>query len=212
MVGKICQSCRHKHTDAHTHMYAPCHDVHPGTPSQLLTPRAQPVQVDILQEHTQHQKYTHNGTDAVTDPSVCIRCCALCCLFPYRYPFFLLLFWHLCFLTSSHPNLFIRARCRHNTLVGYEQTDGETLQCFLFNSFSWRDLSLLENDPHCRKSSTKAEKIHHGAKCSAWTNTMWDYTVIIPYIKTEGSTSDHRGIHRGGNLHWTVYLLSVTSK
>lgn len=159
MAGKNCQSCRHTHSHTHTHVhiYPPCHDAHQETPSRLLAPRAPPVRVDILRKHTQYQKCARTGAE--TDLCRCTWLMLCFFFFLETGMFFSPLLWDsvLRFVTSSHlasPN---PGRCRHNTLVGWEETDGAGLP----QIFSSWDLSPVKK---------KLQNVHFLAK---QTHLIW---------------------------------------
>lgn len=86
-------------TQTQTHTYAPCHDAHPDIPSQLLTPRAQPAQVDILHKHTHIKNIQTVCKNRCSDRSVCFILRQVSVLLST-----ILTLRLLCFLTSSHPN------------------------------------------------------------------------------------------------------------
>lgn len=123
-----------RQTHRHTHVYAPCHDVHPDIPSQLLKPHAQPVQVDILHKHTYSIKNMHTiHRNRCSDRSVCLRQVVVCTVFSRQVSVLLstiLTLYVLCCLTSSHLDSSTQVRCTQNTLVGYEETAGKRQQCF----------------------------------------------------------------------------------
>lgn len=169
-----------------THMYAPCHDVLPDTPSQLLMPRAQPAQVDILHKHT-HQKYTHRVQEQV-QRQVCVCVvdfshAGICSSFQYSNTLRCVRF-----LTFSHP---VEKQTQHTCWLREDRWRRTTV--LLLYSFSSQDLLLLENDPYCWRNNTKAVKIHHHPGPNK--HIPCDYTVIIPYITGEGSACEHGGIH-----------------
>lgn len=82
-------------TQTQTYTYAPCHDVHPDIPSQLLTPHAQPAQVDILHKHTHIKNIQTVCKNRCSDRSLC-----LCCFFPRQVSLLLSTILTLCVLFS----------------------------------------------------------------------------------------------------------------
>lgn len=198
--GKIAN-----HAGANTNTYPPCHDVHQGSPSQFLTPRAQPAQMDILQKHKHTRasdiKNTHTVFRTGAERDLCACVVLLSSVLSVLLSSILTL-PALTPLTSSDPDSVIPARRRHNTLVGYEETDGERLLFFFYIHWAAETFYCWKIIPSAGKAAQRQWKLIIWPNCSTQTNTMWLYIRRWFSVLAQGNTRRYKLATYNLLEHW----------